>query len=265
MSKEVLIKDIFVSYASEDLHSGVAEMFKALFELGVTSSWMDIIAIKPGESIPQKIDEGLGNTLYLVPFITENYFNKVWTRTELDTIRMLAKPTIPIWCGVSVEQVRNFSPILSTHKALIFESNPYQIAEGICNVLISDPKTHYFNSRESREEKILFWKACWIYILHIVKGKNIDQEDFWTGKFLVPDKTGATMRGNIEEVIDISIEDMKKLSMHCREAAEKIGNKISDEEIAHIICGDIKRRQDWFPYEPLEQESLLKIGVESYT
>ncbi len=69
-------KDLFVSYASEDFDDGVSDIFMALFETGVTSTWIDRLVIQPGESIPERVDEGLSKARYLLPIVTNTYFKK---------------------------------------------------------------------------------------------------------------------------------------------------------------------------------------------
>ncbi len=46
------------------------------------------MSIDVGESIPKKIDEGLRKSKYMISVSTEKYYNKSWTREELDAIRM---------------------------------------------------------------------------------------------------------------------------------------------------------------------------------
>lgn len=254
--------DIFVSYASEDLNSGVSDIFMALYETGITSSWIDRLMIKPGDSIPYKIDEGLNSTRYLLPIISKTYFKKTWTQAELDAVRMLSKPVIPIWVNVTPKEVSKFSAVLAAQKAIIYEENPYEIAEQVGEVLLTNKRTHFYKNKTSREGSKIFWAACYLQILYIITGKDID--NLWTGELAKPDSTGATMRGNIEDALDLSSEEMLDRLKLYKQKASELGNEISDEDIAHLICGEIKRRSEWFPHEPREHLALNKIGLDRF-
>lgn len=262
MAKRKYTSDLFVSYATEDLDFGVSDLFMAIYEIGITSSWIDRLMIKPGDSIPEKIDEGLNSTRYLLPIVTKTYFNKSWTRAELDAVRMLSKTAIPIWINVTPKEVSKFSAILASQKAIIYESNPYEVAEQVGEVLLNNKRTHFYKNKDSRHGLTIFWHACYFQILYLIQGK--DPDDLWTGELAEPDRTGATMKGNIEDALDISKEEMLKRAELYRKQAGELGNEITDEDIAHIICGEVKRRQTWFPYEPREFIALKKIGLERF-
>ncbi|MFY0601637.1 MAG: toll/interleukin-1 receptor domain-containing protein [Cyclobacteriaceae bacterium] len=262
MKKKKYTSDLFISYATEDLESGVSELFMAIYETGITSSWLDRIMIKPGDSIPEKIDEGLNSTRYLLPVITETYFNKTWTRAELDAVRILSKPTIPIWINVTSKQVGKFSAILAAQKAIVYKSNPYEVAEQVGEVLLTNKRTHFYKNRASRAESKLFWQCCYLQVLHIIEGKNID--DLWIGQLAEPDRTGATMRGNIDDALNLSDDEILTRTKFYRARADELGNEISDEDISQLICGEAKRKLAWFPHEPGEHLALKKIGLDRF-
>lgn len=256
--------DVFVSYASEDLGGGVGDICRALFEIGVTSLWMDRLAIKPGDSIPSKIDEGLRSSRYLLPIVSSRYFTKQWTRVELDAVKMLSKKAIPIWIGVDAKQVQAFSPTLAVSKAILYDGDPYEVAEQVGRRLMVNKRTHYFKSAASRNGAVAFWGACYFYILAIVKGEDPTELSLFTGELAIPDSGGATMLGNVQAAIDIGNAEMLQLADAYRMAAAKLGNKIGNEHIAHLICGEIKRRNAWFPHEPREHEALKIVGATSF-
>ncbi len=264
MPSNKFTSDVFLSYATEDLDDGVADIFMALYETGVTSAWLDRLVIKPGDSIPDKVDEGLRSTRYLVPVVSKTYFKKMWTRAELDAIRMLSKPAIPIWMGVSAKQVQDFSPILAAQKAILFRDDPYEVAEQVGNVLLENKRTHFFKNRIEREGSKAFWGACYFYVLAVLQKTEISSLSIFSGELANPDPTGATMLGNVEDAIDISHEEMRGKAEILRQRANDLGNQFQDEDAAHLICGEIKRRQAWFPHEPREHVALKKIGLDSF-
>lgn len=226
---------------------------------------MDRLVIKPGDSIPGKIDEGLRSARYLLPLVSERYFVKQWTRLELDAVRMLSKKAIPIWINVEAKQVSAFSPTLAASKAIIYDGDPFDVADQVGRRLMLDRKTHFYKAAFSREGARAFWGACYFYILSIVDGKDPSELSLFSGEFAEPDSSGATMLGNVEEAIDIGKTEMLSRAEIFRLEAERLGNTIRSEDIAHLICGEIKRRQPWFPHEPREHEALKIIGVASFT
>ncbi len=83
----------------------------------------------------------------MLPIVTKTYFNKSWTQAELDAVKMLSKPSIPIWIDITLKQVSKFSPTLAAHKAIIFQSNPYEVAEQVGEVLLSNKRTHFYKKK----------------------------------------------------------------------------------------------------------------------
>lgn len=264
MSNKKFTSDLFVSYATEDLDNGVSDIFMALYETGITSSWIDRLMIKAGDSIPNKIDEGLNNTRYLLPIVSNTYFNKKWTRSELDAVKILSKPAIPIWINITAKEVLRFSPTLGAQKAIIYESNPYDVAEQVGDVLISNKRTHFYKNKDSRKGSEIFWHACYFYILTVISGEEISDSKLFSGELAEPDQNGATMQSNVEDALDLGHDEMVERARIYRIEAEKLGNQISNEEIAHLICGEIKRRKAWFPHEPREHLALAKIGLDRF-
>ncbi|MCY2978842.1 MAG: toll/interleukin-1 receptor domain-containing protein [Planctomycetota bacterium] len=256
--------DLFVSYASEDFDNCVSDIFMALFESGITSTWIDRLAIKPGESIPDRIDEGLAKTRYLVPIVTKTYFKKMWTRSELDAVRMLAKPAIPIWIDVDVKCVKNFSPILAAQKAIIYQSNPYEVAEQIGNVLLRNKRSHFFKTSESREEAVLFWQLVYLYVLTIIRGNDPDKDEGLNELNKMPTNNDTTIQEHVRETIKMTPDEMNARADAFRKRARELGNEVRDEDISHLICGEIKRQQKWFPHEPREHHALKLIGIDRF-
>ena len=108
-------KRIFISHASEDKLEFVAPLAKAL--LGANFDvWYDEYEIKPGLSIRQTIDRGLMCCDIGLLVLSKNYFNKQWTRLELNAFfsKITAGPSriIPIWYNVNKQDVLDFSPLL---------------------------------------------------------------------------------------------------------------------------------------------------------
>ncbi len=125
--EEGLEWDLFICHASEDKDSIVRELATKLDENGF-KVWYDEFTLKLGDSLRQKIDYGLAHSRYGIVVLSVDFFKKEWPQKELDGLvareGKKTKVILPIWHGVTIEDVKKFSPILagriavSTHKGL---------------------------------------------------------------------------------------------------------------------------------------------------
>jgi hypothetical protein len=77
--------DVFLSHSSKDkaVVRAVAERLRA----DGLRVWFDEWEIKPGDSVPKKIDDGLEQPCVLVLCMSANAFGSDWTRLESYTFR----------------------------------------------------------------------------------------------------------------------------------------------------------------------------------
>lgn len=115
--------DVFISHAWEDKESFADEFVEELRSLGV-KVWYDTSQIKWGDSMRQKIDEGLKKSRFGIAILSPNYIaeGKYWTKAEFDGLFQLesvnGKTLLPIWHNLTKQQVMNFSPIAANKKAM---------------------------------------------------------------------------------------------------------------------------------------------------
>lgn len=115
--------DVFISHAWEDKESFADEFVEELRSLGV-KVWYDTNQIKWGDSMRQKIDEGLKKSRFGIAILSPNYIaeGKYWTKAEFDGLFQLesvnGKTLLPIWHNLTKQQVMNFSPIAANKKAM---------------------------------------------------------------------------------------------------------------------------------------------------
>src|SRR3990167_4967579 len=107
--------DFFISHASEDKDTFVRELALVLEEKGF-SVWYDEFTLSIGDSLTQSINKGVKNSLYGLIILSKNFFEKQWTKKELNAF--LSKEIIfendvllPIWLDVTKEEVFEFSPL----------------------------------------------------------------------------------------------------------------------------------------------------------
>lgn len=102
--------DVFISHASEDKDNIARELSIMLERLGL-SVWYDENTLMLGDSIRQRIDEGLKKSAYGVLILSKYFFEKHWTQKELAGLMALNKKILPIWHNIGHTEVVEFSPI----------------------------------------------------------------------------------------------------------------------------------------------------------
>ena len=105
---------IFLSHATEDKKDFVRPLAEELQRH--CHIWYDEYSLPFGASIFHSISAGLRDCDFGVVVLTTSFFTKKWTRDEIAGLFALEKPgrprIIPIWRGVTKEDVERFSPIL---------------------------------------------------------------------------------------------------------------------------------------------------------
>ena len=131
--------DTFICHASEDKGAIARPIHKALTKLGI-HSWLDESEIRLGQSIRQKIDEGLANCRSATVILSRSFFSKNWTQYEMDGIvgRLMQGEILlfPIQHGITIKEISDHSPSLAGLS--LWNSNEYsptQIATEIAGQL----------------------------------------------------------------------------------------------------------------------------------
>ncbi len=113
--------DVFLSHASEDKDSFVRPLAQSLVNLGL-KVWFDEFNLQIGDKLRESIDNGLGDSDHGVIILSKNFFAKSWTKMELEGLTTLSMKNqtriLPIWHGVSSDDVVAFSPMLASIYAL---------------------------------------------------------------------------------------------------------------------------------------------------
>jgi len=115
--------DVFISHATEDKEAIVRPLAVALQAQGL-AVWYDEFELRIGSSLRRSIDQGLANSRFGLVVLSEAFFEKGWANYELDGLvtRELASGgsqiILPLWHGVSKEDVIGYSPSLADKVAL---------------------------------------------------------------------------------------------------------------------------------------------------
>ncbi|MCJ2184546.1 TIR domain-containing protein [Novosphingobium sp. 1949] len=113
--------DFFISHAWKDKEDFVNGLVSAAKDAGL-DVWDDQSAISWGDSIRQKIDDGLRRAFFGVVVLSPSFFERPWTQYELDGIvqRDLsgAGRLLPIWHRLTQDDVATKAPSLAGRLAL---------------------------------------------------------------------------------------------------------------------------------------------------
>jgi hypothetical protein len=135
-------RDVFISHASEDKMAVAAPIANELERHGY-AVWLDRDTLRLGDSLRQKIDEGLRSCRYGAVILSQNFFQKAWPQRELDGLVALEtvdgrKRVLPVWHRVSSEQIANFSPTLADRLGVSTTQGIPVVVSQIIDVLQAD-------------------------------------------------------------------------------------------------------------------------------
>ena len=131
-------KDVFLCHASEDKAEIVRPLKKAFEQKGI-SCWLDEAEILLGDSIPDKVSEGLLMSRYLLVVLSSAFIQKSFALEELKSAlyqQLNAKEVkvLPVLAG-SKEQILRQFPLLQSRCHAVWNNNPDQVVEMVEMVL----------------------------------------------------------------------------------------------------------------------------------
>lgn len=114
--------DVFICHASEDKEDFVRPLAEKLKQQHI-EVWYDEFSMKIGDSLMQKIDEGLSLSRFGIVVLSKSFFLKPWAKRELKglNIRELNENRVlilPIWHRIELQDVLEYSPPLADKIAL---------------------------------------------------------------------------------------------------------------------------------------------------
>lgn len=131
--------DVFISHASEDKATVAKPLAEALLARGY-DVWLDKFVVKLGDSLPERIDDGLSSCRYAVVILSPHFVSKQWTKRELDGLvaretQEGAKRILPVWHEITAEAVAKFSLTLSSRLAVSTAAGMTEVVTAIIDVL----------------------------------------------------------------------------------------------------------------------------------
>jgi hypothetical protein len=114
--------DAFISHASEDKASIARPLARALDKMGF-HIWYDEFELQIGDSLRQSIDKGLVNSRYGIVILSHAFFEKNWSKYELDGLAAREieghKVILPVWHNVTKDDILSYSPSLADKFAVL--------------------------------------------------------------------------------------------------------------------------------------------------
>jgi len=112
--------DCFVSHASEDKEAIVRPLAEELKRRGLRV-WYDEFELEVGDSLSEKIDEGLSESHHGIVILSQSFFEKDWSKKELAGLTATedGRPNriLPVWHQITKQKVAAHSPTLADRKA----------------------------------------------------------------------------------------------------------------------------------------------------
>jgi hypothetical protein len=131
--------DVFVSHASEDKDEVARPLAEELTRRGFRV-WYDEYSLWVGDSLREKIDEGLSSCTFGLVVISPSFMAKPWPNREVNGLVALEtgdgrKRILPVWHDTSAEEVTRWSPTIADLKATTTDRGLEVVADEIARVL----------------------------------------------------------------------------------------------------------------------------------
>jgi hypothetical protein len=133
------MRDCFISHAGADKNDLARPLAEELDRLGF-DVWYDEFELEIGDSLREKIEEGLATSLTGVVILSEAFFERRWPQEELNGL--VARETsggarliLPIWHGIDAEFLVERAPMLADRVALHSEDGVDAVAEKLARTL----------------------------------------------------------------------------------------------------------------------------------
>lgn len=190
--------DAFVCHASEDKQRYVLSLANGLRQRGFRI-WLDDWCLELGSSLTQSIENGLSHSRFGIVMLSHAFFMKKWPRQELSTLMdresVDARVILPIWCDVSLEDVRENAPLLADRVAAKYEEGLPTIIDRIVRVLeINSDKA----ADQSDEKAVqVSWESLGELTKRLYPDMSVDE--FWQTRLLADlDRTSFRSISDIE-------------------------------------------------------------------
>ncbi len=131
--------DFFISHASEDKEQVARPLAIELKRRGFTV-WFDEFELSVGDSLTEKINDGLAKSRFGIVILSQSFFKKSWPKEELNGLMARSMSTsdkiiLPVWHNISKEYVLEQAPILADKLATSTTNGLDNVARDIVRAL----------------------------------------------------------------------------------------------------------------------------------
>lgn len=129
--------NVFFCYVSQDKELA-HELASALQKMGLET--VDAV-LRLGDSLSQRVEQGLRDADYGVIILSHAFFRKPWPRQELDKLTRIEREyeghtqLLPIWHEIAQQDIARFSPTLASKVGAVTSHGVAVVAEEIADVV----------------------------------------------------------------------------------------------------------------------------------
>jgi hypothetical protein len=123
-------KDLFLCHASENKENLVRPVADELKRRKL-SVWFDEREILPGMDFMTAINSGMKEAHAVVVFFSANFLHKRWPLNELNNFIAMGKPLIPVVYDLSITDILENYPLLSSTYMMLDVRNPSEIGRRV--------------------------------------------------------------------------------------------------------------------------------------
>ena len=148
MEEEIVTrqKDVFLCHASEDKRSVVIPLVRAFDRAGITY-WHDQAEIGWGDSITEKVNQGLKISRYVIVILSKTFISKKWPKRELNAALNLEASSgevrvLPIIVGDQREQgeILEEYPLLNDKVFQKWSGKPESVVQALKGIVPTPPR-----------------------------------------------------------------------------------------------------------------------------
>ena len=118
--------DVFISHATQDKLESVNDLRNGIMSMGV-DVWYDSDSIEWGDSLSDRIDDGLKNCEFGIVVLSKHFFDRPWCEKELHKLAERQelenrKTILPLLLNIDVSTVISKYPFLENIKMIEYKS-----------------------------------------------------------------------------------------------------------------------------------------------
>lgn len=252
----ILLPDVFISHATEDKEKVARPLAEALRNNGL-DVWFDEYSLKIGDNLRESVDNGIKTSRYGILIFSKSFFEKQWTRKELDAFfaREITgqKVILPVWHELSFEDILELAPTLANRFAIKTSDGMEQMVNQILKVVkpeVLGKKTDiplqplvdiYANKDAILVGRSIEFSGQCINGGNVVHLTVIGPGEYSKGKEIASPVVSSSGKWRYEWTPDISIEPgefLMKVADSLHKVSDEITFRIEKGAVTMVASGD---------------------------